>query len=200
MVSNFAHTAPGCAGLAVVSMPWKLTTELVERQCVRVPTRTARRSSIRLPRCVLRPPQAARGGHQAPTPLANAADQGLVGAQGMVGRTPLYSSVRGQHRTYRLRARRSQVPPDPVHGCEPGRLGPGRNASQAHPGATRSQMTSRSGRSSSTRRGQGTRTLVCAAANSTTPTNRPSLLIWGAFCQGGRVKRRPQPSLRPPLR
>jgi putative transposase len=25
-------------------------------------------------------------------------------------------------------------------------------------------------------------------------------LIWGAFCQGGRVKRRPQPSSWPPLR
>jgi hypothetical protein len=25
-------------------------------------------------------------------------------------------------------------------------------------------------------------------------------LIWGRFCQVGRVKRRPQPSLRPPLR
>src|SRR5215208_6925804 len=31
------------------------------------------------------------------------------------------------------------------------------------------------------------------------PRSTAAVLIWGAFCQGGREKRRPQPSLRPPL-
>jgi non-ribosomal peptide synthetase component F len=37
-------------------------------------------------------------------------------------------------------------------------------------------------------------------AGSESAADTISDLIWGAFCQGGRVKRRPQPSSWPPLR